>query len=80
LPGQAAPLQDRERHRFKRVETGKQCIDLECAREPAPHAVLRTQPVMSSPPRRICPALGVNIPVIRLIKVVLPAPFGPINA
>src|SRR6516164_7172016 len=35
---------------------------------------------MSAPSRRICPALGRSAPVTRLTKVVLPAPFGPINA
>ena len=36
--------------------------------------------VMSWPPSTICPALGASMPVIRLINVVLPAPFGPISA
>src|SRR5262245_31639319 len=36
--------------------------------------------VMSSPARKICPALGATMPVIRLMSVVLPAPFGPISA
>jgi hypothetical protein len=36
--------------------------------------------VMSSSPRKILPEFGVCIPVIRLISVVLPAPFGPISA
>jgi hypothetical protein len=35
---------------------------------------------MSSPPSKICPLSGFNMPVIRLISVVLPAPFGPISA
>ena len=35
---------------------------------------------MSSPPSRIWPASGRSMPVIRLISVVLPAPFGPISA
>src|SRR5690349_9072140 len=35
---------------------------------------------MSSPPRTIRPASGASIPVIRLMSVVLPAPFGPIRA
>ena len=36
--------------------------------------------VMSSSPSKIRPALGASMPVIRLISVVLPAPFGPISA
>ena len=36
--------------------------------------------VMSAPRRQIRPALGGSAPVIRLISVVLPAPFGPISA
>src|SRR5262249_52975745 len=35
---------------------------------------------MSSPPRTIWPASGASIRVIRLMSVVLPAPFGPISA
>ena len=34
----------------------------------------------SSSPSRISPASGRSMPVIRLISVVLPAPFGPISA
>ena len=37
-------------------------------------------PAMSSPPSRIRPASGRSAPVMRLKKVVLPAPFGPITA
>ena len=33
--GHAAPLADRERHRFERVEIGKQRVDLEGAHQPA---------------------------------------------
>src|SRR6185295_4198589 len=36
--------------------------------------------VMSSPPNRICPASGRSSPESCLMKVVLPAPFGPITA
>ena len=36
--------------------------------------------VMSSPSSRIAPAVGSSMPVSRLIRVVLPAPFGPISA
>src|SRR3954467_3715687 len=36
--------------------------------------------LMQRPARNICPALGFNTPVRRLINVLLPAPFGPINA
>ena len=36
--------------------------------------------VMSSSPRKIWPAFGASMPVIRLMSVVLPAPFGPISA
>src|ERR1700733_12706264 len=39
-----------------------------------------TSPVMSRPPRMMLPAVGRSTPVSRLITVVLPAPFGPINA
>jgi hypothetical protein len=36
--------------------------------------------VMSRPSSMIVPAVGLSTPVSRLITVVLPAPFGPINA
>src|SRR5260221_14794452 len=36
--------------------------------------------VMSSPPKRTCPASGGSSPESCLMKVVLPAPFGPITA
>src|SRR4029078_3314929 len=36
--------------------------------------------VMSSPPNRICPASGRSSPEGCLMKVVVPAPFGPITA
>src|SRR6266516_2987051 len=36
--------------------------------------------VMSFSPRKICPPSGLSMPVMRLISVVLPAPFGPISA
>jgi hypothetical protein len=36
--------------------------------------------VMSVPKRRMVPAEGCKMPVIWLTRVVLPAPFGPINA
>ena len=36
--------------------------------------------VMSSPLKRILPAVAVWIPVIRLRSVVFPAPLGPISA
>src|SRR6185437_5057223 len=39
--GEAAPLLDRQRYRFERAEMGKQRIDLERARQPAMHALLR---------------------------------------
>src|SRR5215470_12093036 len=35
---------------------------------------------MSSPSSNTCPADGLSAPVMRLTKVVLPAPFGPISA
>src|SRR5205085_11795974 len=35
--------------------------------------------VTSSPSKRIVPSLGLNAPAIRLNKVDLPAPFGPIR-
>ena len=37
-------------------------------------------PVMSSPLRLTVPEDGFSAPVMRLISVVLPAPFGPISA
>src|SRR5262249_32569033 len=36
--------------------------------------------VMSSPSSSTCPAEGLSAPVIRLTRVVLPAPFGPMSA
>src|SRR4051794_17259844 len=36
--------------------------------------------VTSVPPSRMRPELGISRPVTRLMKVVLPAPFGPISA
>ena len=42
--------------------------------------VRRQQPVMSRPSNRIEPEVGAKKPLIRLKKVVLPAPFGPITA
>ena len=36
--------------------------------------------VTSSPPRKTCPVVGSSRPVSMLMKVVLPAPFGPISA
>ncbi len=80
-PRHAAPLADRERHRFQRVEAGKQRVDLEGARQPAPHPLLRRQRgdvlVAEENLRR---HWARSMPVIRLISVVLPAPFGPISA
>ncbi len=35
---------------------------------------------MSSPKKNILPRVGSNWPLIRLIRVVLPAPFGPMIA
>src|SRR5688572_323002 len=36
--------------------------------------------VMSSPPKRMRPASGFRLPASWLMKVVLPAPFGPMTA
>src|SRR5260370_28642309 len=38
------------------------------------------EPVMSRPSKTTRPAVGVNRPVTLLNRVVLPAPFGPMNA
>src|SRR5688572_11434294 len=38
------------------------------------------QRVMSAPPKRTLPASGINSPLSWAMKVVLPAPFGPMSA
>jgi hypothetical protein len=38
------------------------------------------RPAIFSPSNRICPESGLSLPEIKLNKVVLPAPFGPMIA
>jgi hypothetical protein len=63
----------------------EQRVDLERADEAAANARLRTVArdllvAEKTSPRKIWPTSGCSMPVIRLIRVVLPAPFGPISA
>jgi hypothetical protein len=47
---------------------------------PMPTRRCAGSPVMSRPSRRICPLLGAKNPLIKLKKVVLLAPLGPITS
>jgi hypothetical protein len=76
---QAAPLADRQHHRFEHRHAREQGVDLEGARHAALDALVLRQGVMSSPPSQTLPRWA-KPPVSRLMKVVLPAPFGPISA
>ena len=62
-------------------EFGKDLGDLEGARHAARDALMRRHSrVMSRPSKTMVPEVGGKNPLIRLKKVVLPAPFGPMIA
>jgi hypothetical protein len=71
----------RQRHVVERAEVAVDAGDLEGAREALARALrARAASVMSSAPKRTWPLSGRSSPESCLMKVVLPAPFGPITA
>src|SRR3546814_9332522 len=70
----------RDRDVLQRREPGQHGGDLERARQAEPAADMHRQAVTSPPAKRMRPASGAICPHTCPIRVVLPAPFGPIRA
>ena len=64
---------------FQHGHVLKQRGQLKGAHQAAVDDVMRFKPVISSPPKRMVPAVGGKKPLNRLKQVVLPAPFGPMR-
>ena len=80
LSSHALALADRQGHRLDRREIGKKRVDLEGSGQAMAHPRRRRHAGDVLPASRMRPESGRSCPVIRLISVVLPAPFGPISA
>ena len=69
------------KRRFSRKDSSKNRLVIWNERaNPALSIRLGATPVTSMPPKRTLPAVGCSAPLIRLNKLLLPAPFGPIKA
>ena len=71
---------DRERHVALRGEARKMLVIWNERASPSRARAAVASAVMSRPSKRIAPVSGASSPVIWPIKVVLPAPLGPIRA
>ena len=79
--GLSASASEQGAHRdvVQNRQAGKRPHDLEGASDAQPCTTICGQRARDRPSNRISPELGASVPLIRLISVVLPAPFGPIT-